>query len=63
MQTKDLQNKTRDELEKLLTEQREALRDIRFKVSRDQTKNVRAIRSLRKDIARILTILQTKKPS
>lgn len=61
MDAKDLRMKSRNELEQLLTEQREALRDVRFKVSRDQTKNVRAIRVLKKDIARILTILNTAK--
>ncbi|MFA6512346.1 MAG: 50S ribosomal protein L29 [Patescibacteria group bacterium] len=61
MTIKELRMKSRAELEKLLTEQREELRDIRFKVSRDQMKNVRSIRSTKQDIARILTILHTEK--
>lgn len=57
---KELKRKTPEELKKLLTEEREELRDLRFKVSRDQTKNVRAIRAARREIARILTIMHHK---
>ena len=46
------------ELERQLGTLREQLRDARFRVSQGQLKDVRQVRSLKKDIARMLTRLK-----
>lgn len=61
MEIKELKNKSTSELHKLLAEQREKLRDLRFKDANKQLKNVRELRVLKRDVARILTLLNTKK--
>ena len=60
MEMKELQDLNIDELKKLLEEKRSSLRELRFKVSLDEHKKVRELRVLRKDIARILTLLNKK---
>lgn len=57
MAFKDFLNQGEGELKKVLAEKREALRDVRFKASNKQLKNVRSIRALRADVAHILTRL------
>ncbi len=57
---KELREKSVPELEKLLQEQQEALRTLRFKVSAEEVKNVREIRVVRTTIARIHTIVHEK---
>jgi ribosomal protein L29 len=61
MKIKEIKTKTSQDLTKLLTEKREALRVFRFGTSGSKTKNVKEGRELRKDIARILTVLNTNK--
>ena len=61
MDIKELLTKTPAELSKLLVESQERLRELRFKDSNKQLKNVRAIRELKQGIARILTLLNNKK--
>ncbi|EKE14480.1 MAG: hypothetical protein ACD_12C00488G0003 [uncultured bacterium] len=61
MEVKELKRKSLKELVKLLSTLREKLRDMRFKISADQLKNVREIRNLKKDIARILTMIRAKR--
>jgi len=61
MDIKELLTKTPAELSKLLAESQERLRELRFKDSNKQLKNVRAIRELKQGIARILTLLNNKK--
>lgn len=61
MDLKELQTKTEAELHKLLSQDREKLRELRFKDSNKQLKNVREIRTVKEQIARILTILNKKK--
>ena len=58
MKFKDLQNKTKEDLQKILREERETLRDLRFKDSNKQLKNVKEIKATRIDIAQILTKLK-----
>ena len=58
---KEYTEKSKTELEKMLKQQREVLRDLRFKDSNRQLKNMRALRKAKKDIARILTVLNEKK--
>ncbi len=54
---KDLIKKTKIELEDTLTEKREALRKFRFGVSGSKIKNTKEGHNLRKEIARILTVI------
>ncbi|MBI4089870.1 MAG: 50S ribosomal protein L29 [Candidatus Kerfeldbacteria bacterium] len=51
------------ELEKQLAAAREDLRDLRFRVAANQHKDVRAIRELRTRVARLLTLIQTRRSS
>jgi len=46
------------ELVKLLGERRERLRTLRFDLAAGKVKNVSELRAIRKEIARILTILK-----
>ena len=60
MELKDLIQKNPSELSVLLAEDRERLRDLRFRVSQEAHKDVREIREVRIAIARILTLLTKK---
>lgn len=60
MKTKEIKQKSKKELQKLLEDLREKLRQLRFDLTSGKIKNVRAIRQTKKDIARILTILCQK---
>ena len=53
----ELNKKSAADLQKLLAEKREELRELRFKVAANQLTNVRQIRKVRQLIARILTRL------
>lgn len=61
MDHKELKTKTPADLGKLLKEKSEALRVFRFGGAGAKTKNVREGRAIRKDIARILTVLNAKR--
>ena len=61
MDFKELQIKNEAELNKLLMQNHEKLRELRFKDSNKQLKNVREIRIVKEQIAQILTILNKKK--
>ena len=54
---KDLIKKTEKELKTLLTEKREALRVFRFAMSGSKTKNLKEGLNIKKEIARIMTLL------
>jgi ribosomal protein L29 len=54
---KELLNKTENELKNLLKEKREALRTFRFAMSGSKTKNLKEGANLKKEIARIMTVL------
>jgi len=58
MKITELSQKPKNELQDLLSEKRERLRQLRFSISSGKVKNVREIRMIKKDIARILTILK-----
>ena len=60
MKYTELDAKTPADLSKLLGEKRETLRAFRFGAAGAKAKNVREGRSIRKDIARILTALHAK---
>lgn len=58
MKTKELRQKTEKELKDLLSENRHRLGQLKFDLASKKLKNIREIRELRRDIARILTILR-----
>lgn len=60
MEFKELKNKKENELQKILNESRDKLRDLRFKDANKQLKNVREIRQLRNMISQVLTLLNRK---
>ncbi len=60
MDLKELKTKSNSELQRLLRETRDKLRELRFKDGAKQLKNVRDIRKIKKEIARILTLLNNK---
>lgn len=60
MKISEIKQKPKKELERLLREDQEKLRQLRFDLSAGKVKNVREIRKIKKDIARILTILCQK---
>jgi large subunit ribosomal protein L29 len=60
MKVKELRQKSKDDLNKILQDDREKMRQIRFDLSSGKVKNVREINKIKKDIARILTILNEK---
>ncbi len=59
MEYKDLKNKKESQLHNLLSENRNKLRDLRFKDTNKQLKTVNEISEVKKDIARILTLLNS----
>ncbi|HBA36977.1 TPA: 50S ribosomal protein L29 [Candidatus Falkowbacteria bacterium] len=61
MEFKELQTKDKADLQKMLSANQEKLRDLRFKDSNKQLKNIREIRLVRQTVARILTILSKQK--
>ncbi len=61
MDKKELMTKDAGELKKLLEVSREKLRELRFKDSNKQLKNIREIRVTRQLIAQILTLTNKQK--
>jgi large subunit ribosomal protein L29 len=61
MEIKEIRQKPVGELQKLLAQFRENIRDMRFKIASKQHKDVREIREVRNTIARILTVMKEKK--
>jgi ribosomal protein L29 len=59
MDTKTLRAKNPEALIKDLEEAQARLKELRFKVSSSQIKNVREIRALKRSIARMKTILSS----
>lgn len=60
MRAADIRQKTQEELRRNVKEIRERLRNLRFDLASGKVKNVREIRQIRKDVARILTVLKEK---
>lgn len=56
-EVQELKNKPAGELHKLLRESREKLRILKFDLAAGKVKDLRELRSLRKDIARIQTFI------
>ena len=61
MEFKELKNMKKEDLAKHLNALRESLRDLRFKVHSKEVKNNHHLRTVRKEIAQILTILKAEK--
>jgi ribosomal protein L29 len=61
MDKSELITKNAAELQKLLTVTREKLRELRFKDSNKQLKNIREIRATKTLAAQILTLLNKQK--
>jgi len=59
MKIKELKQKSKDELQNLLFEKKEGLRAMKFDLSSGKVKNVKDIRTSKKDIAKILTLLKS----
>ena len=57
MKIDDIRKKPKEKLEDLLAQKREELRNLRFRNSAGKVKNVKSISETKKDIARILTLL------
>ena len=61
MKIKEIREKNSEELKKLLAEKREDVRNLRFDIAAKQAKNNRKLRNDKKDIAKVLTVLNAKK--
>lgn len=61
MKFKEIKEKNIGDLKTLITEKKEAIRIERFGASGSKSKNVKAIKNSKKDIARILTLLNARK--
>ena len=57
MKISEIRQKPKKELESMLLEKRERLRNLRFDLASGKVKNVREIRELKKEIARVLSLL------
>jgi large subunit ribosomal protein L29 len=60
MKIQEIKKKSKADLMDLLVKKREETRSLRFRNSAGKVKNVKEISGVRKDIARILTILKEK---
>ena len=59
--TNDIVTKSAADLAKLVAEKREELRAFRFGTTGAKSKDVKSGRNIRKDIARILTVMSAQK--
>ena len=57
LKAKELRLKTKEDLGKILQEERVRLRDLNFKMAGSQTKNFSELKKTRRSIATILTVL------
>jgi len=60
MKITEINQKNKGELQRILQEKRERLRQLRFDLAAGKVKNIREIRSVKKDIAKILTTINSK---
>lgn len=61
MKISELREKTDVELDRLLADSRDKVRDLRFKVAARQLSDVRDIREARKLVAQILTVKRSRR--
>ncbi len=57
---KEFHRLPKEELQRMLSHKREDLRQLRFDLTGGKVKNVREIREVRRDIARLSTLLKQK---
>ena len=60
LKIKDLKNKGMAELTEFLSEEREKLLTLKMRARESKVKNVKEAKEIRKNIARILTLLKNK---
>ncbi len=58
MKIVELRQKNKSDLEKLLVEDRDKLRQLRFDLSAGKVKNVKDVQKTRKEIAQVLTLIK-----
>lgn len=58
MRASELRQKSKEDLQNLLQEKRERAEDLRWQLSQKKIKNVKELYLIKKDIARILTLLK-----
>ena len=58
MKIREIRQKSKEELTKMLSQNRNRLLSLRFDLAGGRVKNVKEIRGVKKDIARILTLIQ-----
>lgn len=63
MKTKDLQKRSIADLNKTARELQDKLRELRFDLTAGKVKNIKEIRSTRKEVAQIYTIVCQKENS
>ena len=63
MNPKELAQKTAEELKKMASDARAEIRDMRFKVATRQFTKVRGVCHAKRDLARVMTALNSKKTS
>lgn len=61
MKIQEIRQKSEKELKKLMLSLQDKLRDLRFKTASKQLKNYKEMGQIKKDIARILTVIKEKK--
>ena len=61
MKIKELRNRSTEELQKLLLELCEKRRELNFKIANKQLKNIREIRAVKKDTARVQMAMREQK--
>lgn len=60
MKAKEIKGKNKADLQKLLSEKKEALHAFRFGIAGSKVRNMKEGKNLRKDIARVMTELNSK---
>jgi len=63
MKASELRDLSMDELKKRLADERESLANLRFQLSTSQLESPIKVRSVRRDIARLLTMIRHKERS
>jgi len=58
MKIKEFRQRKKEDLKRILEDDREKLRQLRFDLFSGKVKNVREIRRIKKEISQILTILK-----
>lgn len=61
MGMKEFKQKSISELQHELASERDEMREFNFKLAQGEVKNVRALRKVKKEIARILTLLNIRR--